>query len=141
MALQPSKNLETFINPNPTRDYQIHIEIPEFTCLCPLTGQPDFATLIIDYIPDQKNVELKSLKMYMWTYRNEGAFHEAVTNRILDDLVQATDPRFMRLTAKWYVRGGIFTTVAAEYRQANWQPTPRIELQTFDSISVPNTRG
>ncbi len=117
----------------------MHIEVPEFTCLCPLTGQPDFATLVIDYLPDQKNVELKSLKMYMWSYREQGAFHEAVTNLILDDLVKATDPRYMKLTAKWYVRGGVYTTVVAEHRQLGWQPLPRVEL---DSISTMNpTRG
>ena len=136
---QPSKQLDTFPNPNPERDYHIHMEIPEFTCLCPLTGQPDFATLILDYIPDQKNVELKSLKFYMWSYRNEGAFHEAVTNKILGDLVAVTEPRFMRLTAKWYVRGGIFTNVVAEHRQAGWAPIPRVELSEFTIQS--NTRG
>jgi 7-cyano-7-deazaguanine reductase len=138
MPSKPSKKLETFANPNPERDYHIHIEIPEFTCLCPLTGQPDFATLILDYIPDRKNVELKSLKMYMWSYRNEGAFHEAVTNQILDDLAAATKPRFMRLTAKWYVRGGIFTNVVAEHHKKGWQPAPHIELAQFNQQS--NTR-
>ena len=97
MSTAPCKNLETFPNPQPNRDYLIHIEIPEFTSLCPLTGQPDFATLLLDYIPDQKNVELKALKLYMWSYRQEGAFHEAITNKILDDLVAATSPRFIRL--------------------------------------------
>ena len=116
MPSKPSKSLETFDNPNPDRDYHIHMEIPEFTCLCPKTGQPDFATLILDYIPDQKCVELKSLKLYIWSFRNEGAFHEAVTNRILDDLVKATKPRYMRLTAKFYVRGGIFTTGLSKSR-------------------------
>ena len=106
MSNKPSRDLQTFPNPNPDRPYHVHMEVPEFTCLCPLTGQPDFATLVIDYLPNQKNVELKSLKMYMWSYREEGAFHEAVTNKILDDLVAATDPRYMKLTAKWYVRGG-----------------------------------
>jgi len=101
MSNKPSRDLQTFPNPNPDRPYHVHIEVPEFTCLCPLTGQPDFATLVIDYLPNQKNVELKSLKMYMWSYREEGAFHEAVTNKILDDLVAATDPRYMKLTAKW----------------------------------------
>lgn len=99
MSTAPCKNLETFPNPQPNRDYLIHIEIPEFTSLCPLTGQPDFATLLLDYIPDQKNVELKALKLYMWSYRQEGAFHEAITNKILDDLVAATSPRFIRLKA------------------------------------------
>ena len=139
MSSQPTKALETFPNPAADRDFHIHMQIPEFTCLCPKTGQPDFATLVLDYIPDQTCVELKSLKLYIWSYRNEGAFHEAVTNRILDDLVAATRPRFMRLTAKFYVRGGIFTNVVAEFRQPGWQPAPRVELSSFDSDS--NTRG
>lgn len=115
MPTQPSRQLETFANPAPARDFRIHMEIPEFTCLCPKTGQPDFATLILDYVPDRLCVELKSLKLYIWSFRNEGAFHEAVTNRILDDLVRATRPRWMRLTARFYVRGGIFTTVTAQH--------------------------
>jgi 7-cyano-7-deazaguanine reductase len=131
MPSAPSKTLETFDNPAPGRDYLVHIEVPEFTCLCPLTGQPDFATMVLDYIPDRHNVELKSLKGYMWSFRNEGAFHEAVTNRILDDLAAAVKPRFMRLTARWYVRGGIFTTVVAEHRKRGWKPTPRVELGDF----------
>src|ERR1700741_4525193 len=97
---RPSKRLETFDNPTPQRDYRIHMEIPEFTCLCPMTGQPDFATLVLDYVPDHRCVELKSLKLYVWSYRDEGAFHEAVTNRILDDLVSATKPRYMKLEAR-----------------------------------------
>jgi len=124
----PSKRLATFPNPAPTRDYRIHMEIPEFTCLCPKTGQPDFATLYLDYVPDRTCIELKSLKLYIWSYRNEGAFHEAVTNRILDDLARAARPRFMRLTAKFYVRGGIFTTVAAEIRKRGWRAPPRVDL-------------
>jgi len=139
MSSQPTKALETFPNPAADRDFHIHMQIPEFTCLCPKTGQPDFATLLLDYIPDQTCVELKSLKLYIWSYRNEGAFHEAVTNRILDDLVAATAPRFMRLTAKFYVRGGVFTNVVAEFRKPGWQPAPRVELSSFDSDS--NTRG
>ena len=139
MSSQPTKTLETFPNPAVDRDFHIHMQIPEFTCLCPKTGQPDFATLLLDYIPDQFCVELKSLKLYIWSYRDEGAFHEAVTNRILDDLVAATAPRFMRLTAKFYVRGGIFTNVVAEFRQPGWQPAPRVELSQFASES--NTRG
>lgn len=131
MPSQPSKTLETFPNPAPERDYQIHIEIPEFTCLCPKTGQPDFAILILDYIPDERCVELKSLKLYIWSFRNEGHFHEAVTNRILGDLAGALKPRFMRLTARFYVRGGIFTTVVAEHRKPGWQPAPRVELEDF----------
>lgn len=129
----PSKDLETFPNPTPQRDFHIHMQIPEFTCLCPKTGQPDFATLYLDYIPDQLCVELKSLKLYIWSYRNEGAFHEAVTNKILDDLVAATQPRFMRLTAKFFVRGGIFTNVVAEYRQTGWQPPMPVQLTAFDT--------
>jgi 7-cyano-7-deazaguanine reductase len=128
MPTRPRKTVETFANPAPQRDYLVHIEIPEFTCLCPLTGQPDFATLVLDYVPDRRNVELKSLKLYSWSFRNEGAFHEAVTNRILDDLVAALRPRFMRLTARWYVRGGIFTTVVAEHRRRGWKPAPHIEI-------------
>jgi 7-cyano-7-deazaguanine reductase len=139
MPSQPQKTLETFDSPTPVRDYHIHIEIPEFTCLCPKTGQPDFATLFLDYIPDQKCVELKSLKLYIWSFRDEGHFHEAVTNRILDDLVRELDPRFMRLTAKFYVRGGIFTNVVAEHRKPGWQPQPRVELSQFAPQS--NTRG
>ena len=133
-----SKSLETFPNPKPERDFAIHMQIPEFTCLCPKTGQPDFATLFLDYIPDAKCVELKSLKLYIWSFRTEGAFHEAVTNRILDDLVAALQPRFMRLTAKFFVRGGIFTNVVAEHRKPGWTPAPRVELDSFPSES--NTR-
>ena len=126
-----SKSLETFPNPSPARDYAIHMQIPEFTCLCPKTGQPDFATLFLDYVADRKCVELKSLKLYIWSFRNEGRFHEAVTNEILDDLVAAVSPRFMRLTAKFYVRGGIFTTVVAEHRKPGWAAPQRVELAAF----------
>lgn len=139
MATRPNRKLDTFSNPAPDRDYLIHIEVPEFTCLCPLTGQPDFATMILDYVPDRRNVELKSLKLYMWSYRDEGVFHEAVTNRILDDLVRALAPRFLRLTARWYVRGGIFTTVVAEHRKRGWKAAPYVELGRFPSES--STRG
>jgi len=104
------------------------MRIPEFTCLCPKTGQPDFATLHLEYVPDAKCIELKSLKLYIWSYRNEGAFHEAVTNRILDDLVQLMKPRFIRLTAEFYVRGGIYTTVVAEHRKTGWEPAPAVAL-------------
>ncbi len=135
MATRPSALLDTFANPSPGRDYLIHIEIPEFTCLCPLTGQPDFATLILDYVPDARNVELKSLKLYAWSYRDQGAFHEAVTNCILDDLVRALKPRFVRLTARWYVRGGIFTTVVAEHRKRGWKAQPSVELPRFEPSS------
>ena len=120
--------LETFPNPKPDRDFAIHMQIPEFTCLCPKTGQPDFATLYLDYIADAKCVELKSLKLYIWSFRDQGKFHEAVANEILDDLVAATRPRFMRLTAKFYVRGGIFTTVVAEHRKKGWAPAPAVDL-------------
>src|SRR3954466_11493030 len=135
---QASSSLETFPNPRPERDFAIHMQIPEFTCLCPKTGQPDFATLYLDYIPDKTCVELKSLKLYIWSYRDEGAFHEAVRNRILDDLAAATKPRFMRLTAKFFVRGGIFTTVVSEHRKKGWTPAPRVDLQSFEDES--NTR-
>ena len=128
MTSQPSRELELFPNPQPERDYTIRISIPEFTCLCPKTGQPDFATLLLEYIPDRQCVELKSLKMYVWSFRNEGAFHEAVTNEILDDLVNATAPRFMRLTAIFNVRGGIGTTVVAEHRAQDWQASAAVEL-------------
>ena len=124
MPARPSKTLETFPNPAPERDYRIHMEIPEFTCVCPMTGQPDFATFRLEYIADKLCVELISLKLYMWSYRDEGAFHEAVTNRILDDLVGATKPRYMRLEAKWNVRGGIYTTVVAEHRKKDWRGAP-----------------
>ncbi|MEC9407727.1 MAG: preQ(1) synthase [Pseudomonadota bacterium] len=124
MSTQPSKDLETFPNPHPDRDFLIQMRIPEFTCLCPKTGQPDFATIHLDYIADQTCVELKSLKLYMWSFREEGAFHEAVTNRILDDLVAATSPRYMRVTAEFYVRGGIYTNVVAEHRAEGWTPAP-----------------
>jgi 7-cyano-7-deazaguanine reductase len=139
MATLPAQTLETFANPNPERDYRIHMEIPEFTCLCPKTGQPDFATLYLDYIPDRSCVELKSLKLYIWSYRDQGAFHEAVTNRIVDDLVRAISPRFLRLTAKFFVRGGIFTTVVAEHRQPGWQPAPTVELAQFNPQSSTRT--
>lgn len=120
MSSQPSKTLETFPNPAPARDYAIRMRLPEFTCLCPKTGQPDFATLYLEYVADQACVELKALKMYLWSFRNEGAFHEAVTNQILDELVAATQPRFMRLTAVFNVRGGIYTHVSAEHRKPGW---------------------
>ena len=132
MASSPRKALQTFPNPEPSRDYLVHMEIPEFTCLCPLTGQPDFAHFTLDYIAEKKNLELKALKLYMWSYRDQGAFHEAVTNKILTDMVKAAAPRFMRLTARWYVRGGIFTTVVAEHRAKGWKPQPAVQLQTFE---------
>ena len=114
-STQPSKTLETFPNPSPARDYEIRFECPEFTCVCPMTGQPDFAVIRITYVPDRLCVELKSLKLYLWSYRNEGAFHEAVTNRILDDLIAALRPRRAEVTGDFFVRGGIHTVVAARY--------------------------
>ncbi|MBK1641171.1 NADPH-dependent 7-cyano-7-deazaguanine reductase QueF [Chromatium okenii] len=128
MSSVPSKSLDTFPNPQQERDYTIRMRIPEFTCLCPKTGQPDFAELHLDYVPAQLCVELKSLKNYIWSYRNEGAFHEAVTNQILNDLVAAIAPRFMRLTAVFNVRGGIFTTVIVEHRANDWQPPMQVQL-------------
>ena len=115
MPSQPSKSLETFPNPKPERDYEIRFNCPEFTCVCPKTGQPDFATIRISYVPDQTCVELKSLKLYLWSYRDEGAFHEAVTNKILDDLVAATSPRRMTIEGDFWVRGGIGTVVVATH--------------------------
>ena len=133
----PTKQLETFPNPQPNRDFHIHMQIPEFTCLCPKTGQPDFATLYLDYIPNQACVELKSLKLYIWSFRNEGKFHEAVTNEVLDDIVAAITPRFARVTAKFWVRGGVFTTIVAEHQQKGWKPQPVVELAKFaDESSV-----
>jgi 7-cyano-7-deazaguanine reductase len=128
MPTMPSKELEAFSNPHPDRDYSIRIRIPEFTCLCPKTGQPDFATLTLEYVPDLLCVELKSLKLYIWSFREEGAFHEEVTNRILNDLVAACEPRFMRLRAEFNVRGGIYTDVVVEHRQPDWKPQRRVEL-------------
>ena len=133
MPSTPHRRLATFPNPSPRRDYRIHMEIPEFTCLCPITRQPDFATLTLDYVPHRSCLELKSLKLYMWSYRNEGAFHEAVTNRILDDLAAAISPRYMRLSARFYVRGGIFTTVVAETRKKGWRPQPAVNLDALPS--------
>jgi 7-cyano-7-deazaguanine reductase len=139
MPSKPSRQIETFPNPAPERDYHVHMEIPEFTCLCPMTGQPDFANLYLDFIPDKKNIELKSLKLYIWSYRDQGAFHEAVTNRVVDDLVKVMQPRFLRLTAKFFVRGGIFTNVVVEHRKKGWKPADRVELSQFETHA--NTRG
>jgi len=122
-AKTPSKSLETFANPKPGRDYAIRMRIPEFTCLCPKTGQPDFATLYLEYVADRLCLELKSLKLYVWSFRDEGHFHEDVTNRMLDDLVRAITPRYMRLTAVFNVRGGIYTHVVAEHRARSWTGT------------------
>ncbi len=124
----PSKDLHVFANPAPERDYVIQFQIPEFTCLCPLTGQPDFAHFTIDMVADKLCVELKSLKMYMWSFRNEGAFHEKVTNDILGKIVEATSPRYARISARWYVRGGIYTNVVAEHRKKGWKPAPAVML-------------
>lgn len=124
----PSKALQVFPNPAPERDYVIRFDVPEFTCLCPLTGQPDFAHFTIEIVADQLCVELKSLKLYFWSYRNKGAFHEKVTNAILDDIVEAIRPRFARIHADWYVRGGIRTFVTAEHRRKGWTPAPPVQL-------------
>lgn len=124
----PKTTLETFDNPSPERDYTIRMSIPEFTCLCPKTGQPDFARLELEYIPDRRCVELKSLKLYIWSFRDRGTFHEAVTNEILDTLRRATEPKFMRLSAIFNVRGGIYTTVVAEHRATKFTPAPPVQL-------------
>lgn len=124
----PQPTIETFSNPQPDRNYTIHIEIPEFTCLCPKTGQPDFATVYLDYVPDQECIELKSLKLYIASFRDQGAFHEAVTNRLLNDLVAACHPRFMRVKSRFNVRGGIYTTVVVRHREPSWQPDEPVDL-------------
>jgi 7-cyano-7-deazaguanine reductase len=134
----PSKDLQVFANPSPKRDYVIQFQIPEFTCNCPLTGQPDFAHFTIDMVADKLCIELKSLKLYMWSYRNEGAFHEKVTNDIVDDIVRAAKPRFIRITAKWFVRGGIYTNVIAEHRKKGWKSQPVTQLprhEASDSVA------
>lgn len=128
MPSRPQTTLDTFDNPAPERDYTIRIEAPEFTCLCPKTGQPDFATLTLEYVPDRRCIELKSWKLYLWSYRDHGAFHEAVTNRVLDDVVAACAPRFARLTARFNVRGGTYPTIVAEYRAPQWNPPPPVAL-------------
>jgi len=128
MPSQPSTDIETFVNPSPDHDYTIRMTIPEFTCLCPRSGQPDFATLELEYVPDALCVELKALKLYIWSFRNRGAFHEAVTNEIIDKLAGALAPRFMRLSARFNVRGGIYTTVIAERRAAGWRPAAPLTL-------------
>jgi 7-cyano-7-deazaguanine reductase len=128
MATQPSNELETFPNPARATDYTIRMTLPEFTCLCPKTGQPDFATFELEYVPDERCVELKSLKLYLWSFRDRGAFHEAVTNQIADDLAQACAPRFLRLAGKFNVRGGIYTTVVVERRKNGWQAAPPVQL-------------
>ncbi len=128
MTTKPSKNLDTFDNPQPGRNFTIRIDIPEFTCLCPMTGQPDFATIHIEYVPDKLCVELKALKLYMWSFREQGAFHEAVTNEMLDDIVKVISPNFIRIRAKFNVRGGIYTTVIAEHKNDSWQAPELINL-------------
>jgi 7-cyano-7-deazaguanine reductase len=128
MPNQPSTAIETFPNPSPAGDYTIRMTIPEFTCLCPRTGQPDFATLELEYVPDRLCIELKALKLYIWSFRDRGAFHEAVTNEIIDHLAAAVTPRFMRLTARFNVRGGIYTSVIAERRHPQWRPSESITL-------------
>jgi 7-cyano-7-deazaguanine reductase len=128
MPSQPTSDLETFANPRPEHDYTIRMRIPEFTCLCPKTGQPDFATLELEYVPDRTCVELKSLKLYIWSFRDRGAFHEAVTNEIADHLARAVAPRFLRLQARFKVRGGIYTRVIVERRLAGWTPAPPVAL-------------
>jgi len=128
MSTEPSTSLDTFANPNPERDYTIHIDTPEFTCLCPLTGQPDFAIIEIEYVPDQLCLELKALKLYFWSYRDRGAFHEAVTNQILSDLVAAVSPRFMRISAEFNVRGGVYTRIVVEHRDDGWIAPEAVNL-------------
>jgi 7-cyano-7-deazaguanine reductase len=128
MTSQAIDVLETFPNPTPERDFTIRIDVPEFTCLCPKTGQPDFAVLEIEYVPDELCIELKGLKLYVVSYRDQGAFHEAITNKILDDLVSVSSPRFMRLTAIFNVRGGIYTTVVSEHIKDGWTPRPAVTL-------------
>jgi len=128
MTTKPSKDLETFPNPQPGRDYTIRITIPEFTCLCPKTGQPDFATITIEYVPADMCVELKALKLYIWTFRDQGAFHEAVTNEILNHIVNAVAPNFMRIRAEFNVRGGIYTTVIVEHKNPDWHAPQLINL-------------
>lgn len=124
----PNRDLETFPNPAPETDYTIRIRVPEFTCLCPKTGQPDFAEILLEYVPDQRCIELKSLKLYMWSFRDEGAFHEAVTNRMLTDLRNCLEPRFIRISAEFNVRGGLYTSVVSEYRQNDWTPPAEVRL-------------
>lgn len=128
MTTQPSSTLETFPNPQPGRDYTIRIDIPEFTCLCPKTGQPDFATIHLEYVPAAHCIELKALKLYMWTFRERGAFHEAVTNEMLNHLVNAIQPNFMRVRAEFNVRGGIYTTVIVEHQASTWQAPALVTL-------------
>ena len=127
-SAEPRQDVETFANPNPERDYTVRIKIPEFTCLCPKTGQPDFAVLTLEYVPESRCVELKSLKQYIWSFRDQGAFHEAVSNAIVATLVAALEPRFLRLSAEFNVRGGVYTSVIVEHRQPGWQPKAPVQL-------------
>jgi len=128
MSTQPASTIDSFPNPAPERDYTIRMSIPEFTCLCPKTGQPDFATLELEYVPDRLCIELKGLKLYLWSFRDRGAFHEAVTNEIIDLLARTVAPRFMRLTARFNVRGGIYTSVIVERRAPQWSAPPPVQL-------------
>ena len=128
MPTIPTESLETFDNPNPGRDYTVRVHLPEFTCLCPLTGQPDFAKITLTYVPDQRCVELKSLKLYIWSYRDKGGFHEEITNKIVDDVVTACEPRFVRVESEFNVRGGTYPTVIAEYQKPGWQAAPPVSL-------------
>ncbi len=128
MATKPSKDLQSFDNPQPGRDFTIRIDTPEFTCLCPLTGQPDFAEITIEYVPDKLCIELKALKLYLWTFRDRGAFHEAVTNEILDDIVKVIQPNFMRVRADFNVRGGVYTSVIVEHRNPDWKAPELVQL-------------
>ncbi len=128
MPSQPQRQIETFANPAPAHDYTVRMRIPEFTCLCPLTGQPDFATLDLEYVPDRLCVELKSLKLYVWSFRDRGAFHEAVTNEIAEHLAGALAPRFLRLSAHFNMRGGIDTRVVVERRALHWRAPEPVQL-------------
>ena len=128
MSTKPSTSLGTFPNPAPQRDYTIRMTMPEFTCLCPMTGQPDFATLKLEYVPDQLCLELKALKLYIWSFRDRGCYHEAVTNEILGTMVTTISPRFLRLTAEFLVRGGIYTTVVAQHQAPGWTPAAVVQL-------------
>jgi 7-cyano-7-deazaguanine reductase len=128
MPSAPATEIESFPNPAPAQDYTIRMNIPEFTCLCPKTGQPDFATLELEYVPDRLCIELKALKLYLWSFRDRGGFHEAITNEILDLLARSVAPRFMRLTARFNVRGGIYTSVIAERRAPQWHAAPPVQL-------------
>ena len=128
MPSEPASEIESFPNPAPSQDYSIRLTIPEFTCLCPKSGQPDFAALELEYVPDRLCIELKALKLYLWSFRDRGGFHEAITNEIVDLLARTVAPRFMRLTARFNVRGGIYTSVIAERRAPNYRPSPPVQL-------------